>query len=106
MTLLIEPSQTSNEIQAWTESFEHKNSDRLMKMREEMENKFHAILKEISTSKTASTITNSRFELNGSQNSQPSGSKNDKSSGVEYAHLIKKTQILKMRMIIPSEPLI
>ena len=31
---LIEPSQISNEIQAWTENFEQKNNDRLLKMRE------------------------------------------------------------------------
>ena len=41
--LLIEPSQINNEIQAWTENFEQKNNDRIMKMREEMENKFDAI---------------------------------------------------------------
>ena len=35
---LIEPSQISNEIQVWTENFEQKNNDRIMKMREEMEN--------------------------------------------------------------------
>ena len=33
---LIEPSQLSNEIQAWTENFEQKNNDRITKMREEM----------------------------------------------------------------------
>ena len=44
---LIEPSQISNEVQVWTENFEQKNNDRIMKMREEMENKFNAILKEI-----------------------------------------------------------
>ena len=30
---LIEPSQLSNEIQAWTENFEQKNNDRNMKKR-------------------------------------------------------------------------
>ena len=40
---LIEPSQISNEIKVWTENFEQKNNDRIMKMREEMENKFYAI---------------------------------------------------------------
>ena len=42
---LIEPSQLSNEIQAWTENFEEKNNERITKMREEMENKLNAILK-------------------------------------------------------------
>ena len=86
-TLLIEPSQISNEIQAWTENFEQKNNDRIMKMREEMENKFDAILKEIRTNKTASTITNPRSEPNEIQNLQPSGSKNDKSSGVRASNI-------------------
>ena len=67
---LIEPSQISNEIQVWTENFEQKNNDRIMKMREEMENKFDAILKEIRTSKTTSTITNPRSEINGMDNRQ------------------------------------
>ena len=62
---LIEPSQISNEIQVWTENFEQKNNDRIMKMREEMENKFDAILKETRTNKTTSTITNPRSEVDG-----------------------------------------
>ena len=48
---LIDPRQISNEIQVWTENFEQKNNDRIMKMREEMENKFDALLKEIRTNK-------------------------------------------------------
>ena len=51
-------------------------------MREEMENKFEAILKEIRTSKSASTITNPRSEVKGIQNFQPSGSKGNSSNGV------------------------
>ena len=62
---LIEPRQISNEIQVWTENFEQKNNDRIMKMREEMENKFDAILKEMRTNKTTSTITNPRSEIDG-----------------------------------------
>ena len=84
---LIEPSQISNEIQVWTENFEQKNNDRIMKMREEMENKFDAILKEIRTSKTTSTITNPRPEINGMQNSQPSGSKSIRSNGVHASNI-------------------
>ena len=43
---LVESSQISNEIQAWTEIFEQKNNDGITKMREEMENKLDAILME------------------------------------------------------------
>ena len=84
---LIEPSQISNEIQVWTENFEQKNNDRIMKMREEMENKFDAILKEVRTNKTASTITNPRSEIDGIQNSQPSGSKGIMSNGVHASNI-------------------
>ena len=84
---LIEPSQISNEIQVWTENFEQKNNDRIMKMREEMENKFDAILKEIRTIKTASTITNPRSDPNGIHNLQPSGSKSIRSNGVHASNI-------------------
>ena len=84
---LIEPSQISNEIQVWTENFEQKNNDRIMKMREEMENKFDAILKEIRTNKTISTITNPRSEVDGMQNSQPSGSKSIRCNGVDASNV-------------------
>ena len=79
---LIEPSQLSNEIQAWTENFEQKNNDRIAKMREEMKNKLDAILKEIKSNKSASTVTNRRSEVNDIQNMQPSGSKTNRSIGV------------------------
>ena len=74
-TQLIEPSQISNEIQAWTNNFEQKNNDRIMKMREETENKLEAILKEIKSNKSASVATNSRSETNDVQSLQPSGSR-------------------------------
>ena len=52
-----------------------------------MDNKFDAILKEKRTSKTASTITNPRSEPSEIHNLQPSGSKNDKSSGVRASNI-------------------
>ena len=58
-----------------------------MKMKEEMENQFEAILEEIRTNKSASTVTNSRSEINGIQNSQPSGSKHDRSTGVHASNV-------------------
>ena len=80
--LPIETSQISNEIQAWTETFEQKNNDRIMEMREEMENKQDVILKKIKSNKIASTVTNSRSEINNTQNLQPSRFNIDKSVGV------------------------
>ena len=76
---LVEPSQVSNEIQAWTEIFEQKNNDRITKMREEMENKLDASLMEIKTSKSTSLTTNPRSEMNEIESMQPSGSKGKKS---------------------------
>ena len=58
-----------------------------MKMREEMVNKFDAILKVIRTNKTTATITNPRAEINGIQNSQPSGSKSKRSIGVHASNI-------------------
>ena len=83
---LIEPSQLSNEIQSWTENFEQKNNDRIAKMREEMENKLDAILKEIKSNKNVSTVTNPRFEENTIQNMQPSGFKTIGSIGVHASY--------------------
>ena len=78
---ITEPSVISNEIQVWTQEMEKRNNDRIEKMREEIDNKFDAILREIKTSKNASTITNPRSESNETQNNQPSGSRN-RSMGV------------------------
>ena len=83
---LIEPSQLSNEIQAWTEIFEQKNNDRITKRRGEMENKLDTILKEIKSNKSASTVTNPRSEVNEIQNMQPSGSKTNKSTEVHASY--------------------
>ena len=72
---LAEPSQTSNEIQVWTQILEQKSNDRITKMREEMDNKLESILKEIRSNKSMSTTTNPRSEAAEVHNSQPSGSK-------------------------------
>ena len=55
---LRKPSQISDEIQVWTQIFERKNTERMEKMREEMDNKLEAILKEIKNNKGASMTTN------------------------------------------------
>ena len=73
---LTEPSLISNEIQVWTQEMEKRINDRIGKMREEIDSKFEAILREIKTSKNASTITNPRSESNETQNTQPPGSGN------------------------------
>ena len=87
---MVEPSQISNEIQAWTQIIEQKNNDRIERMREEIDNKFEAILKEIKSNKSASTVTNPRSELNENQEPQASGSKTNKSIGV-HASLNKNS---------------
>ena len=81
-----EPSQISNEIQAWTKIMEQKNNDSIEKMREEMRNKLETILKEIKPEKSASTVTNPRSELNENRDPQPSGSKTNRSIGVQASN--------------------
>ena len=105
---ITEPSVISNEIQVWTQEMEKRNNDRIEKMREEIDNKFDAILREIETSKNASTITNPRSESNETQNNQPSGSRN-RSIGVrasenensdsekEDNHLIRASNMHELR---------
>ena len=83
---IIEPSQISTEIQAWTQIFEQRNNDRIEKMREEIENKLETILREIKSNKSASTVTNPRSEVNEIQDMQPSGSKVNKSIGARVSN--------------------
>ena len=79
---LTEPSQISNEIQTWTQILEQKNNDRIEKMREEMDNKFEAILREKKDQrKCINGYKNPRSEFNEKQDPQSSGSKT-KSIGV------------------------
>ena len=79
-----------------------------------MENKFEAILKELRTNTSASTITNLRSELNGTQDSQPSRSKSNRSNGVrasnvensdtedEDDHLLRASEMYELRN--PARP--
>ena len=83
---LTEPSQISNEIQVWTQVMEQKKNDRVERMGEEMESKFETILKEIKSNKNASTVTNPRLENSEIPNSQPSGSKTNRSLGVHASN--------------------
>ena len=80
---LTESSQIGDEIQAWTQIFEQRSNDRITKMKEEMENKLDAILKEIRTNKSNSTVTNPRSEIN---EMQPLGSKSERSIGVSASN--------------------
>ena len=57
---LTESTQISNEIQAWTQIIEQKNSHRIEKMRVEKDNKLEVILKEIKSTKSISAVTNPR----------------------------------------------
>ena len=84
---LVEPSQTSSEIQAWTEIFEQKNNDRIEKMREEMENKLDTILKQIKSNRSHSTVTNPRSQVNGAEDMRPSGSRSKEPIGVHASNI-------------------
>ena len=83
---LREPSQISDEIQVWTQIVERKNTERIEKMREEMDSKLEAILKEIKCNKSASITTNPRSEANEIQEPRPSGSRLDPSIGVRASN--------------------
>ena len=48
---LTEPSQSSNEIQVWTQAFDEKNNNRIEKMREEMGNKLKPFLQKLKPTK-------------------------------------------------------
>ena len=61
---------------------EQKNDDKIEKMRKKMDNTLEATLKGLKSNKTASTATNPRSDVNERQDSQPSGSKTDKSIAV------------------------
>ena len=114
---LFEPSQISNEIKTWTQILEQKNNDRIEKMREEMDNKFEDILREIKTNKNASTVTNPRSEINEIQDPQPSGTKtksigdhasnneNSDSGNDDYPLRVSKMKDLKhpARPFFPNE---
>ena len=84
---LVEQSQASSEIQAWTEIFEQKNNDRIEIMREEVENKLDTILKEIKSNRSHSTVTNPRSQVNGAEDMQPSGSRSKESIGVHASNI-------------------
>ena len=54
---LTEPSLLNCEIQVGTQIMEQKNDNNIEKMKEEMDSKFEAILKELKSNKTVSTMT-------------------------------------------------
>ena len=93
-----EPSQISTEIQVWTQIMEQKNDDRIEKMRVEMENKLETILKEIKSNKSASTVTTQVQKLT---KSETHNHRDPKQISLQvFTHLITKTQILTMTIIL------
>ena len=83
---LFEPSLLNSEIQVWTQTMEQKNDSKIEKMREEMDCKLGAILREVKSNKTASTMTNPRSDFNEMQDSPPSGTKTARSIGVHASN--------------------
>ena len=66
----------------WSQILEQTNDEKIGRLISEIEDKFEAILKEIRSNKSVSTMTNPRSETNGMQNTRPSGSKNEHFIGV------------------------
>ena len=83
---LREAIQISDKIQVWTQIVERKNTERVGKIREEMDKKLEASLKEIKYNKSASTVTNPRSDVKEIQEPQPSGSRTDPSMGVRASN--------------------
>ena len=81
---LRQPSQISDEIQVWTLIVERKNTERIEKMREEMDSKPEAILKK--NNRSASTVTIPRSDANEIQEPQSSGYRIDPSIGVRTSN--------------------
>ena len=55
-------------------------------MQEEIEGKFVSILKEIRSNKSVKTVPNPRSDINDTQNPQPSGTIDSKSTGVHSSN--------------------
>ena len=85
---LTEPNQISNQIHVWTQILEQKENDSIIKMRQEIDNKFETILTKIKNNRSVSTVTNHRSETNGTQDTQQSGSKPNRSIGVHASNNI------------------
>ena len=83
---LTEPSLLNSEIQVWTQIMEQKNDHKIEKMREKMDSKLEAILKEVKSNKTTSTMTNPRSDIDEIQDLQTSGSKTVRSMGVRASN--------------------
>ena len=65
---------------------EQKNDSKIERMREIVDSKLEAILREVKSDKTASTMTNPRSDFNEMQDSQTSRSKTAKSIGVHASN--------------------
>ena len=94
-----EPSEVSNQIKVWTQIFEQKGHDRIMKMREERDN-YRSHFERERTNKNSS---NPRSETNGAQIMQPSGSKTDESIDVHASNNINSEQENDDYLLSPSE---
>ena len=82
----MEPNQRSNEIQAWTETFEQKNNDRIFKKGGRNGKQIRRDFERNKSNKSTSTVTNPWSEIIDKQNIQPSGSKIGKSIGVHASY--------------------
>ena len=84
---LREPSQISDKIQVWTQIVEQINTERIEKMREEMDSKLEAILKDIKCNKGASITTNPWSDVNEMIEPQLTGSRMNQSTGVRASNI-------------------
>ena len=73
---LREPSETSNEIQVWTERMSQENRSQINEIRQEMNSKFEMLLQEIKENRSVSAITNPRSEVDENPPQNPTSSRN------------------------------
>ena len=74
---LREPSETSNEIQVWTERMSQENRSQINEIRQEMNNKFEMLLQEIKENRSVSAITNPRSKVDENPPQNPTSSRNN-----------------------------
>ena len=79
------------------------SNDGMAKIREEMDNNLENFLKEIRTNENASTVKSPRSETIETQNSQPSGSKTDRSVGVRASNTEKSDSEDEDYLLRPSD---
>ena len=106
---LREPSETSNEIQVWTERMSQENRSQINEIRQEMNSKFEMLLQEIKENRSVSAITNPRSEVGENPPLNPTSSRNtmsevENASNKKTRNEIQDTPFRSSEMIELRQP--